>query len=65
MASELTPEYLAQLRSMTGEQKIKTAFRMYWSARKLKAAFLRQQHPGWTEEEVQKKVKEIFMYAVT
>ena len=65
MALALTPEYVAQLRTMSGEQKLKTAFAMYWSARKLKAAFIRQQHPDWTEEAVQQRVKEIFMYAVT
>ncbi|MBN8422500.1 MAG: hypothetical protein J0L73_26535 [Verrucomicrobia bacterium] len=65
MASTLTPEYIATLRRMTGAQKLRTAFQMYWGARRLKAARLRQQHPEWTEEQVQQKVKEIFMYAVT
>ena len=65
MSSELTPEYVATLRSMTGAQKLRTAFGLYWSARKLKAARLREQHPDWTEEQVQQRVKEIFMHAVT
>ncbi len=65
MAANLTPEYIATLRRMTGAQKLRTAFQMYWSARRLKAARLRQQHPDWTEEQVQQRVKEIFMYAVT
>ena len=65
MAANLTPEYIATLRRMTGAQKLRTAFQMYWSARRLKAARLRQQHPDWTEEEVQQRVKEIFMYMVT
>lgn len=65
MASELTPEYIATLRCMSGEQKLRTAFQLYWGARKLKAARLRQQHPDWTEEQVQQHVKEIFMYAAT
>ena len=65
MASTLTPEYIATLRRMTGAQKLRTAFQMYWGARRLKAARLRQQHPEWTEEQVQQKGKEIFMYAVT
>lgn len=65
MASDLTPEYVATLRRMTGAQKLRTAFGLYWSARKLKAARLRKQHPDWTEEQVQQKVKEIFMHAVT
>ena len=65
MAANLTPEYIATLRRMTGAQKLRTAFQMYWSARRLKAARLRQQHPDWTEEQVQQRVKEIFMHLVT
>lgn len=65
MASELTPEYVAALRRMTGEQKLKAAFGLYWSARKVKAAALRQQFPDWSEEQVQQKVKEIFLHATT
>lgn len=65
MAADLSPEYLATLRRMSGAQKLRTAFGLYWSARKLKAARFRVQHPDWTEEEVQQKVKEIFMHAVT
>ena len=65
MASELTPEYIATLRKMTGEQKLRTAFSMYWGARKLKAARLRILHPEWSEEQIQQQVKEIFYYAVT
>jgi hypothetical protein len=65
MASELTPEYIATLRRMSGAQKLRTAFQLYWGARKLKAARLRQQHPEWTEEQVQLRVKEIFMHATT
>jgi hypothetical protein len=63
MGSNLTPEYVATLRRMSGEDKIRTAFRLYWSARKLKAAALREQHPDWTEEEVQQRVKDIFLHA--
>ncbi len=65
MASELTPEYIAMLRSLSGEQKLRTASAMYWSAGALKAAGLRSQFPDWSEEQVQQKVKEIFLYATT
>lgn len=65
MAEDLTPEYVATLRRMTGAQKLRTAFGLYWSARKVKAARLRQMHPDWTEEQVQEEVKRIFMHAVT
>lgn len=52
-------------RKMTGGQKLKLSMRLYWSARRLKAAWLRKQHPGWTEEQVQTEVTEIFKHART
>lgn len=64
MAAELTPEYIATLRRMTGAQKLRTAFQLYWGARKIKAARLRQQHPEWSEDQVQQRVKEIFMHGL-
>ena len=53
------------LKKMTGEQKLKLAMQLYWSARRLKAAGLRQQHPDWTEEQIEEKVTEIFRNART
>jgi len=52
-------------KKMTPEQKLKVAMRLCWSARRLKAAWLRQQNPDWTEERVQKQVTEIFKNART
>ena len=63
MASTLTPEYLAVLRNTTGTQRLRTAFGLYWSARKLKAARLRELHPDWSDTQVQQRVKEIFLHA--
>jgi hypothetical protein len=65
MEREFTDEYVAVLRGMSGEQKLRSAFALYWSARNLKAAALRTQHPEWSEEDVQKRVREIFLHAVT
>lgn len=65
MQREFTDEYVAVLRGMSGEQKLRSAFALYWSARNLKAAALRAQHPEWSEEDVQKRVREIFLHAVT
>ena len=64
MAADLTPEYIATLRRMTGAEKLRTAFQLYWGARKIKAARLRQQHPDWSETQVQQRVKEIFLHGV-
>jgi hypothetical protein len=65
MAADLTPEYIATLRRMTGAQKLRTASQLYWGARKIKTARLRTQHPDWTEEQLQQRVKEIFMHGLT
>jgi hypothetical protein len=65
MEPEFTPEYVAALRRMTGEQKLRAAFALYWSARNIKAAARRDQHPDWTDEQIQQRVKEIFLHAVT
>lgn len=52
-------------RKMSPEQKFQIANRLYWNARALKAAWLRQNHPEWSEEEVQEAVKKVFLYART
>jgi hypothetical protein len=50
---------------MTPDQKLRLALRLYYSARQLKAAGLRDQNPDWTEEKIQTKLQEIFLYART
>jgi len=57
------PEQKRIFQSMTPEQKLKTALRLYYSARELKAAGLRVQYPDWTEEKIQENLREIFLYA--
>lgn len=52
-------------RKMTPGEKLALAAQMWWDAKKLKAAALRTAHPDWSEEQIQKKVKEIFLYAVS
>ena len=51
--------------SMTPDQKLKLALRLYYSAKHLKAAALRHDHPKWTEKKIQEKVREIFLYGRT
>jgi hypothetical protein len=65
MSSDLTPEYVATLRRMTGAQKLRAASALYWFARRLKAAAIREQHPEWSEEQVQRRVREIFLRVTT
>lgn len=63
MSEPLSPEYIRILQGMSGEEKLRTAAKMWWTARNLKAAFLRQQYPDWTEEKIEEKVKKIMLYA--
>lgn len=51
------------LQAMSPAQKLRAAERLYHSARQLKAAALRAQHPGWTDEEVRQVVRQIFLHA--
>ena len=51
--------------SMTPEEKLKIALRLYYSAKQLKAAALHHDHPEWTKKEIQKKVRDIFLHART
>lgn len=53
----------ARYRAMTPSERLQEAIRMYWDARELRAAYLRQRHPDWSEEAVQAAVREAFMYA--
>lgn len=50
------------LRRMSQVERLKAAERLYWSARRLKAAHLRALHPDWTAERVDNVVKEAFTY---
>ena len=48
---------------MSGQQRLKIAEQLYWSARKLKTAGVRHQHPDWPEEKVISEVNQIFLHA--
>lgn len=54
-----------RFKGMTGAEKLKLAERLYWDARALKKAYLRQQHPDWSEEKLEAEVKFIFMTSRT
>jgi len=57
------PEQIAALRAMSGEKRLRLAEQLYWLARKMKAAGLRQQHPEWTEDRIDSEVTQIFLHA--
>lgn len=52
-----------RFKNFSPEQKLELAMKLYYTARELKRAGLKLQHPDWTEEEVENKLFEIFLYA--
>ena len=56
-------QQLATFRKMSPSQKLRAAARLYWSARQVKAAFLRSVHPDWSETRVQKAVRDAFLFS--
>jgi hypothetical protein len=64
LADEQTSEeQFIILRAMPGERRLQLAEEMFWSARRLKAAGIRHQHPDWPEEKVTAEVNRIFLQA--
>ena len=53
----------AYLKYLTPDKKLLLSLNLYHSAVKLKKASLKKFHPELSEKEIQKKVKEIFLYA--
>ena len=62
---QTSPEQFVALRAMSGVRRLRLAEQLYWSARKLKAAFLRSQHPDWPEPRVEDELRRIFTHART
>ena len=58
-----SPEQFEAYRRMPPERRLALAERLYWSARELKAAWLRQCHSDWSEAEVAREVTRIFANA--
>ena len=59
------PEQKKACQTMSPEQKLRVALDLYYAARQIKAAALKSQHPEWSTEKINQKVREIFLYART
>ena len=59
------PKQIEILRAMSGLERLKVAGWLYWSARKMKAAGVRAQHPDWPETQVEAEMRRIFANART
>jgi hypothetical protein len=47
---------------MTPADKLRAAMRLYWSARALKAAAVRDRHPDWSERQVAQAVRDACLF---
>jgi hypothetical protein len=50
---------------MSPAERLQQSTELYWSARRLRAAYERTLHPEWTEDEIGDHVRRIFLRAVT
>jgi hypothetical protein len=60
-----SPVQIAIYRRMTPERRLALAEGLYWTAREMKAAWLRAQHADWSESRVSQEVTRIFSHART
>lgn len=51
------------LRKMSPQQKLEAAMNLYYSAKELKTAWLRQQHIEWSDQKIEQAVREAFVNA--
>jgi hypothetical protein len=61
----MNPHQIAAFRAMTGARRLRLAEQLYWSARKMKLAGLRSQHPDWSEARMTDELRRIFSHART
>ena len=59
------PEQKKAYQAMTPEKKLQVALGLYYSAKEIKVAGLKRQHPEWSMEKINQKAREIFLYART
>ncbi len=59
----MTEEQIRIFKNMSPVRKLEVCAAFGRQARALKAAGLRAQHPEWSEEDVNRKVRELILYA--
>ena len=60
-----SPKQIEIIRTMSGERRWRLAEQLYWSARRMKSAGLRAQHPDWSKERLEAETRQIFLNART
>ena len=61
----MDPRQVAAYRRMSVAEKLDDMARLYWVARELVATGVRMRHPEWSEEQVEREVRERMLYGVT
>lgn len=56
-------EKIPRFKNISPERKLLLSMELYHSAKKLKIASLRTLHPEMSDDQIEKKIKEIFLYA--
>ena len=59
------PAQIKIYRAMSPARKLELAAEFYFAARELKTQALKKQHPDWTDDEVRREVKRLFLYATS
>ena len=62
---KLHPEQVKAYKRMTPAERLSIAAKLWQDAWELKYAYIKQQHPEWSEERIKERVREIFLYART
>lgn len=62
---QASPKQLEIMRAMTSEQRLILAGKLYWTARTIKLAGLRAQHPDWSQEQLEAETRRLFLNART
>jgi len=60
---EIDWEQVRIFQALSPAQKLQAAWRLFESARQLRTAALRAEHPDWGEDQVRAAVRDAFLYA--
>jgi hypothetical protein len=58
MNDELHPEQIKALRRMTPEQRLRLSLRFIEEMRHMRAVMLREEHPDWRQEQIQRALRD-------
>lgn len=62
MKSDPTAKDIEIFRNMSPADKLRLIASIHMQARKWKRAAFKAQHPEWTPEQIDRRVKEVFLY---